>query len=154
MTYTVYSPRPRPRIAALRCRQLVTLILITNGLWDAVSATCIFWGRCGWLSRIHLNILSAGDIYVELLAVNMVGYWVLTNGCILLLAGFHEDIGVEAAAFVTYIVEGMAFVLAATGSGSGRGNWVAVASFACAIGVGLRTWARHSTRRVFPTEPV
>ena len=155
MTYTVYAPpHPRPRVAAIRCRQLIAFILIANGLWDVASATCICWGRCGWLSHIHLDILSMGDDYIEPLAVNAVGYWVLTNGCIRLLAGFREDTGTEAGAFVTYIVEGIAFAITVTGEDSGRGKWVAIVSFVCAVGVGLRACARRNTRRVFPAEPV
>ena len=95
-----------------------------------------------------------GNDYIGPLAVNVVGYWVLTNGCIRLLAGFREDTGTEAGAFVTYIVEGIAFAITVTGEDSGRGKWVAIVSFVCAVGVGLRACARRNTRRVFPAEPV
>ena len=143
---------PAERDAARICVWLVTLMLLTNGFWDTACAACIFSGTCGWLSTIHLDILLAGGIPTDALITRVVGFWIITNGCIRLLAGACPDTGGETGAFATYVIEGIAFVLAAAGSGSIRGYWMALASFLCAAGVGLRAWVRRVARRVFPVD--
>ena len=97
---------PAERDAARICVWLVTLMLLTNGFWDTACAACIFSGTCGWLSTIHLDILLAGGIPTDALITRVVGFWIITNGCIRLLAGACPDTGGETGAFATYVIEG------------------------------------------------